>query len=254
MPSMRESTLRFEALDIALRSWVHDDAPPNPTKLLCFPYSGGGSRVFKPLAAALGPKWAVHGVNPRGHDLGAERAPLESVPEMVDEYISCLPPDLVEGAWVLGYSMGGYVAHHLVSRLEQDGGPQPSRLILCTVPPYERRHPDNVSQLDDKSLLASLTRLGGIPEGLVDAEYAFSLFAHMVRADFRAYEDCPIPEQSLRLPTLVIAATNDRIYRPEWFDEWTCFLDRATPGLVEGPHILLPDRAKQLADAIRAWA
>lgn len=250
---MRQSTLRFEALDIALRTWVHDDAPPNPKKLLCFPFSGGGSSVFKPLAAALGSGWAVHAVNPPGHGLGAERAPVDSVPQLTEEYLQCLPAELLEDTLVLGYSVGGYVAHHLLQALEQSAGPRPRGLILCAVPPYERRG-QNYSELDDPALLAGLTQLGGIPEGLANATRAFSMFAHVVRADFRAYEQCPIPERSLTTPTLVLAATQDTVYRPEWFEEWAAFLDRPSSATVAGPHILLPQRAPELAAAIVDWA
>lgn len=251
---MRQSTTRFDAHDVAIRTWVYPDKPGNPSKILCFPFSGGGSTAFKPLAAALGPAWRVSAVNPPGHGLGALHRALDSVPELVARYLECLPPELIEGAVVLGYSVGGYVAHHLLTALAaRPGAPRPRGLVMCAVPPYERRD-RAYSELPDGELFDGLSQLGGIPKGLGDAKSAFSMFAHVVRADFRAYERCPVPSGRLDLPTLVVAGSEDPIYRPEWFSLWGRFFSSPTPATVRGSHVFLPDNSPGLARAIEAWA
>lgn len=250
---MRQSTLRFDEHDVAIRSWAFEDQPSKRTKLLCFPFSGGGSTAFKPLATALGSGWATHAVNPPGHGLGAQLPPFDAVPKLVEHYLDCLPLELFEDAIVLGYSVGGYVAHHLLLALAaRPDGPRPRGLVMCAVPPYARRA-RTYSDMDDAELFEGLSRLGGIPQGLRDARGAFSMFAHVVRADFRAYETCPVPSGRLDLPTLVVGATDDPIYRPEWLPEWTPFFANAQGDTVPGGHVFLTDHSAELARVLENW-
>ena|GEM_PF-600502 len=249
---MRQSTLRFAAHDVAIRSWSPAEPAANPLKLLCFPFSGGGSTAFKPLAAALGPTWQVHAVNPPGHGLGAQLEPFDDVPKLVEHYLDCLPDDLLRDCVLLGYSLGGYVAHHMLLQLQARGRPLPRALVMCAVPPYERRA-RTYSDMSDDELFDGLTRLGGIPKGLGDARSAFSMFAHVVRADFRAYERCPLPDAQLDLPTLVIAGREDPIYRPEWLSEWTAFFKAPEGRSVPGPHIFVTEHSAELAAELSAW-
>lgn len=247
---MRQSTRRFDSHDVAVRTWEHPEASANPSKILCFPFSGGGSTAFKPLAAALGPAWAVHAVNPPGHGLGALHRAIDSVPELVEVYLECLPPDVFEDALVLGYSVGGYVAHHLLSHPR---GPRARGLVMCAVPPYDLRD-QTYSDLSDDALFEGLLRLGGIPQGLGDAKAAFGMFSHVVRADFRAYEGCPVPGGRVDVPTLVVAGADDPIYRPEWFEHWRPFFPRAASATVEGSHVFLPTNSEGLAAEIQRWS
>ena len=75
----------------------------------------------------------------------------------------------------------------------------------------------------------------------------------MVRADFRAYERCPVPEAQLELPTLVIAGREAPIYRPEWLSEWTSFFKAPEGRSVPGPHIFVTEHSAELAAELVDW-
>jgi pyochelin biosynthetic protein PchC len=248
---VRQSTLRFPEHDAAVRTWLHPGAPPPRRAVLCFPFSGGSSTAFRPLAQALGPAWAVHAVDPPGHGLGAAGPVIEDVPTLVSTYRACLDPSLLEGALLLGFSLGGYVAHHLAVALADAPRP-PAGLVLCSVPPYEGRT-RRYSDLPDEDLFRGLMQLGGIPRGLSEAASAFSMFAHVVRADFRAYEDCPAPGRRLALPTLVLVGAEDPICPTEGLEGWSAAFSSLETGVVQGSHIFLTDHADALAGRLEAF-
>lgn len=249
---MRQATTRYPEHDIAVRTWRYPDAPPPRRHVLCFPFSGGSSTAFRPLAHALGPSWAVHAVDPPGHGLGAQGDVIEDVPTLAALYRSCLDPALLDRTLVLGVSLGGYVAHHLMGGLA-DAPRRPAGLVLCSVPPYAART-RRYSDLPDEELFHGLVRLGGIPRGLSEAASAFSMFAHVVRGDFRAYEDCPAPAERVPCPALAVVGESDPICSVAGLETWGEAFDSVRTAVVPGSHIFLTEHSPALVPYLESFA
>ncbi len=240
---------------VGLRTFEWPVWPSEVRNLICLPYAGGNSTAFRPLAEALGPTWRVIAVDPPGHGLGVPEAPLDDVPQLCDVLDACLPTDSYAGHYLFGYSVGGYVAHALVSRWEQRGRPGPRGLILGAVnPPQCREQHPRFSEYDDEALLGVLDQLGGIPAALREERAIFDLFKHVVRAGFRAYETAPEPEAPVRTPVLIVGGQQDRFARPAHLKQWDSFCRRLKIELVDGPHVFLPERRVDLARCLIAFA
>jgi amino acid adenylation domain-containing protein len=98
--------------------------PAAPTRtLVCVPYAGGSPISFRPLAVALPPTWAVHGVAMPGHDLGRP----DEVPLSLEEVAEAVAAEIratVRGPVSLyGHCSGSAFAVEIARRLEESGHP-----------------------------------------------------------------------------------------------------------------------------------
>ncbi|MEV5511034.1 SDR family NAD(P)-dependent oxidoreductase [Streptomyces orinoci] len=92
------------------------EAPP----LFCFHPGGGISWPFAPLLAHLDPRIPVHGIQARGLTDPA-RMPA-TIEEMADDYARRLRTLHPGGPYaLLGWSLGGFVAHAVAGRLQRAG-------------------------------------------------------------------------------------------------------------------------------------
>ena len=252
---MKVSYRRDDTVGVGRRSFEWPVPAPEARKLVCLPYAGGTSTVFRPLAEALGPMWSVVAIDPPGHGLGAPEPPLDSVPDLCDVLDAQLDPNDYADGYLLGYSVGGYVAHGLMARWEAQGRPCPRGLILCAANPYTRRHRHpEYSKLDDNTVIDLLDRLGGLPEALREEREIFDLFKHVVFAGFRAYETAPPPDRAVTAPALAIGGRDDVFAHPDDLDEWHRYCRRLRIERVDGPHILLPDQRAALAQCLVGFA
>ena len=246
---------RDPATGVGRRTFAWPHTPEDVRKLICLPYAGGNSTVFRPLAEALGPMWEVVGIDPPGHVLGASEAPLTSISALVDALDGHVAPDLASDGYLLGYSVGGYVAHALVERWERAGRDRPRGLILCAVnPPGHRDAHPVYSSLDDDALIDALEGLGSASGPVLERRALFDMFKHVVRAGFLAYETAPKPAGAIRTPVLAVGGRDDPLARPSHLDEWRRYCSRFEVTLIDGEHIFLPQRRAELARLVDGFA
>ena len=252
---MKTSYHRDAATGVGQRTFDWPVRPPQPRKLLCLPYAGGTSTAFRPVAQALGPAWTVTSVDLPGHGLGAIEAPLESVPDLCQVIDAQVDPARYADGYLLGYSLGGYMAHGLMTRWETDGRPRPRGVIMVAVNPPRRRHLHPVySELDDDALWTALDELGGLPNALRNDRLVFNMFKHVVRAGFRAYETAPEPNAVIEAPVLAVGASQDTVAATTHLAEWRAYCRRLRIDEVDGPHIFLPEKARALAQSVTEFA
>ncbi len=226
---------------LGLRRLKGEEGSAASGRLLCFPFVGGHSLAFRPLADALPPGIEVWALDPPGH--GAIRgAPLESVAELVALYHQSLPAELLNHSVLLGQSFGGYQAYHLAEVLLRE---QPARnlaLILAASRPFHRRA-DHApySTLEDPALLQCLIDSGGMPFSPADREALFDLFKEPIRADFRAFEQCPAPTAPLAIPALALGGQSDRFTAGIQAFEWRDYLSDCRVALVDGGHFFMQE-------------
>ena len=252
---MKTSYQRDGATGVGVRTFDWPVKPPEVRKLVCLPYAGGTSTAFRGLAEALGPTWDITAIDLPGHGFGAPEPPLASVPALCDVVDDQLDSTRYAGGYLLGYSVGGYVAHRLVSRWESEGRPGPVGLVLCacTPPQYRDQHPV-YSEFEDGALFDELVRMGGVPDALREERDTFDLFKHVVRAGFQAYETAPLPERTVKTPVLVVGGAKDAVATQERLRGWSRFCRRMRVEQVDGPHIFLPAQRSALAGCLGAFA
>lgn len=243
---MRQDVVRWKEQEFSLRTWNHEGK--SRFRLLAFPYAGGGSTIFRPLAAELGPDWQVSGVDFPGHGLGAKGRPLDNVPAMAKMALDCLSPETWNGVVLFGFSLGAYVAYQIASELVYGGHAQPAGIVLCAAPPFDRRV--LFGALPGDALFHRMIALGGVPHELVEERALFDIFAPAIRADLHAFDHYLAPEGRLAMKTLVIGSDGDEVCPPNVLPGWDRYVTHVEVATVSGPHIFLLPNASVIAKRI----
>ena len=246
---MSKPAARYDRLDegrIGLRQFRQAQA--GAPRLLCFPYAGGQSLAFRPLARCLPESWGIWAIDPPGHGWAAGE-PLDRVDVMVRTYLRHLPEHLLHDVVLLGHSLGGCVAFAMAWQMMQHGQ-WPRALILSgTRPPHRKGEYESFLAMDDHTLLHTLIELGGIPPQWADEPEVFDHFKAAIRADFRAFETYEISEP-MSLPALACGGMQDVVCRPEHLMEWARYVNGCRVEFVTGDHMFIQHNAQAVAERI----
>ncbi|HKE13328.1 MAG TPA: alpha/beta fold hydrolase [Kofleriaceae bacterium] len=195
--------------------------PERGPALVCLPCAGGSATSFRELGAALPPDWRLIAIDPPGHGLHPGPC-LDRIEDMVEAYLGALAGRLRDPYYLLGHSMGGLVAYLMALRLQPSLTP-PRGVFICAVRGPTRLLDEVWSDLPDAELAARLERVGGVPDILRGKIDDLREFLPAVRADFRALERFAMPPApgALRIPTWILAASDDPFVTPARVREWT---------------------------------
>jgi pyochelin biosynthetic protein PchC len=226
------------------------EGPAGAPRLVCLPHSGGTPHVFEALAAALPADWSVRALDLPGH-VRTQGAPLRSVDAMALACLQGLPAGLLEGAALVGLSLGGYVAQALARALARRGAAPPALVALATRPPSERRG-DRPARLSDDALFGWLVELGGVPGQGPEWREIFDVFKDALRADLEAYATYdPGPDPAPPCPALFVGGRDDPFSPPPLFEGgWRRDAPGARVEIVPGGHFALRDRAAEVAAVV----
>jgi amino acid adenylation domain-containing protein len=259
------------------RRLLHRLTPPRPAgsgpvtaSLVCAPYGGGSALIYKPLADALPPDWALWSIAVPGHELGEEARPFEEVAaECAREVL-----DGVEGPVVLyGHCGLGVMLTVEIARRLEAAGREVVALHLGGNFPFARPRGRGAALLErmsrawdrlrsDQGVINALTAAGLDVEevdprqlrlivhnrrtGTLEAERYFGALydAEAAGAD---------PAPRLRAP--VIAVSGERDPAAEWhqerYREWHQITGTtASVVLDEAGHFFLTYRAAELAEIV----
>ncbi|MFI6963378.1 thioesterase II family protein [Streptomyces sp. NPDC050255] len=154
--------------------------------LYCFPYAGGNAAFYRPWMALLPQNIGLRAVQlPARQDL-LDVPPFTAMTDLVTAAAQLVREDAQGRRHVfLGHSMGALVAFETARELRRQEQQLPEHLVLSGhgAPHLARRHPV-VDGLDDGQLLATVGRLGGIPEQVATTADLLPLIIPAIRADF----------------------------------------------------------------------
>jgi arthrofactin-type cyclic lipopeptide synthetase C len=102
--------------------------------VFCIPGAGASVTSFVGFVNALGEKWPIYGLQPRGIDIAEQ--PHESVEDAALYNLDALAQfDLTRPIHLLGHSHGGLVAFDMALRLQEQGRSVASLTLIDTDPP-----------------------------------------------------------------------------------------------------------------------
>ncbi|UNZ21240.1 non-ribosomal peptide synthetase [Streptomyces sp. 891-h] len=148
--------------DVLLPLRSRGSRPP----LFCFHPAGGISWCYTGLLALLGPDQPVYGLQARG--IGEEEPMAQSLGEMADDYIAQIRELRPSGPYhLLGWSLGGLVAHAAAVRLREQGDEVGLVALLDTAPP-DAQAPEE-GELEEGPFLLALLESAGYDTGALRA-------------------------------------------------------------------------------------
>ncbi|AEH46249.1 Phenylalanine racemase (ATP-hydrolyzing) [Parageobacillus thermoglucosidasius C56-YS93] len=150
------------ALDILLPLRTSGNQPP----LFCVHPAGGLSWCYAGLMTAIGADYPIYGLQARGI-AKAENLP-ETLDEMAADYINQMKTVQPEGPYyLLGWSLGGNVAHAMATQLQQQGE---EVALLVMLDAYPSHFLPIAKAPDEQEALIALLALGGYDPDNMDGK------------------------------------------------------------------------------------
>lgn len=173
------------------------------SRLVCFPWAGGGSVHFARWGNVLNSSIEVFAVKLPGRESRAKEPFFQNMQQVVDEVLSALLPLMREKPFALfGHSFGALTSFAVADVLKQRHNLEPVHLFVsgASAPYSEMRlnYPKR-SELSDEDFLRWMTAIGGTPPELLSNPDVMRLFLPALKADLRLVEGyrCNKPEQPL---------------------------------------------------------
>ncbi len=117
--------------------------------VFCIPGAGASVTYFVEFVNALGEKWPIYGLQPRGIDIAEQ--PHESVEDAALYNLRALARfNSARPIHLVGHSHGGWVAFEMALRLHEQGRSVASLTLIDTDPPHsieEAPHPASTAEI-----------------------------------------------------------------------------------------------------------
>ena len=226
-----------------------------PLRLICFPYAGGSSWIFRQMAGYLRGRVEVLPVDLPGRGKRHSERRIDGWSELSALLVSELMPQLHAPYALLGYSLGALVAlnvaHEIASQRSSKVQP-PTALVACALSgPQTLEHPQLLHRMEDRAMFEALRGLGGIPDELMASPELIALSAPSMRADLRLFETFQPKGMPLRgVPVHVYYGRDDDSVGAD-VASWRVETDAALHGRAfDGGHMFIHDHAAALAEAL----
>jgi surfactin synthase thioesterase subunit len=213
--------------------------------LLCLPFAGGSSAIYRTWKGAFGEDVEVHALELPGRGARFGEPARASMDALLASLDAAVRPLLDAPLAVFGHSMGGNVGFALARRL----GDRVKRLFVSAtgapdMPPRQR-----LAHLSDRELTRELGVLGGTPpEALAHAEL-MALLLPTIRADLAVSEGYHAEGVRLACPITMFRGTEDELVNDEEAEGWRRFApsdDQLRTVVIQAGHFYLESARDRL--------
>jgi external thioesterase TEII len=178
-------------------------------KTLFFPFAGG-SRYSFPHLRGLSGDFVFFDYPGRGQRMGESL--VSNIDQLVESMLDDVRREIEAGGdyAVYGHSMGALVGYLICHKLFALDLRMPTRLIVSGKKAPSVKHGSGISHLKDDLFWQEVTKMGGIPDGLLCHSELTTFFCPILKADFEAIESYEHrPASSLGIPIDVFYGTAD---------------------------------------------
>ncbi|KZN44561.1 thioesterase II family protein [Pseudoalteromonas luteoviolacea] len=222
-------------------------------RLICFPYAGGGARMFLPWQTELGESIEVLAYKLAGRESRLRAALYADWSTLLDELIDAigmLDQDYGECPYVIfGHSFGARIAFELTRKLEALQKPLPLQLFLsaCRAPsepcilPY-------MYNLDSSAFYARVAKMGGTPAHILEDKRLMRMLEPILRSDMALSELWPDSERTpVNVKITALSGVHDKIDPPLVMQAWQNYTHNNFELICfEGEHFFLHSHQNQL--------
>ncbi|XP_068189354.1 S-acyl fatty acid synthase thioesterase, medium chain [Antennarius striatus] len=167
--------------------------PDAVSRLICFPWAGGGSMHYARWGNVLNSDIEVFAVKLPGRESRAKEPFYENMQQIVDEVVSVLLPVLKEKQFALfGHSFGAFTSFAVADALKRLHNLEPVHIFLSGASaPYSdmRINAPKRSDLSDDDFVKWLSLIGGTPPELLSNPEVLKLFLPALKADLHVVEN-----------------------------------------------------------------
>jgi surfactin synthase thioesterase subunit len=224
--------------------------------LLCLPYAGGSSVVYKKWGRYFDESINIIPVELAGRGKRLSENFYKDMESAIDDIYKISAPFIEEGEYALyGHSMGSTIAFELCQRIISENKRQPVHLFVSgRYPPDVSKKSKCLSKLPDKEFMDEILRLGGTSKEVFDNKELCSLFVPIIKADYRIIEEYKYinRNQKFNCGITVFNGRSDEDVTYEDALEWGKHTSVGC-GVYEfdGDHFFINNKAKEITDIIK---
>lgn len=252
-----------------MTAYLDFPVPPGALRVLCFPYAGGGTVLYRRWRNRLGPGVAVCPVQLPGRERRAGQLRFDNIDAQVTELDAELAPHLDDTPYVFfGHSMGALLAYRLAQRRRANGASLPRALVLSSSAPTAsplltggpglaagsggRR--SSVATMDPMTLAQHLVDLGGLPADVLARPDWLDVLLPVVRDDLTMCETATdLLAPPLPVPFHVFGGQYDPLATAADLNRWQRHsLLTMELRLFAGGHFYLREVQEQVVAALRS--
>jgi surfactin synthase thioesterase subunit len=213
--------------------------------LICLPFAGAGASLYREWRHHSGGRLRLIPVQLPGREERFADAPLETMPEVVDEVVGNVLDTATKGPFALfGHSFGALVAYETAQALVARQLPRPRLLVVSGIAsPWEPRTPLGVGSLSTADFIERLGQLIGYRHAALTIPDLLEVVLPALRADMTiADEYTPSSRTALPVPIVVLRGSHDKVVSAEDVAAWS-HVGGAGVDFIEisGPHMYFSD-------------
>uniref|UniRef100_A0A1A8GZ34 S-acyl fatty acid synthase thioesterase, medium chain n=1 Tax=Nothobranchius korthausae TaxID=1143690 RepID=A0A1A8GZ34_9TELE len=233
-------------------------SPEAASRLICFPWAGGGSVHYARWGTVLSNFVEVFAVRLPGRESRSRDPFFRNMLQIVDEVLPLLLPLLKEKPFALfGHSFGAFTCFAVADALKRRHGVEPVHLFLsgASAPFSEIRiKAPKRSDQSDGDFLRWLTSIGGTPPELLENPEVLKLFLPALKADLHVVENFSYGKPDVPILSCPLTCFDGREDVPHDLQAWRDVTSgEFTIRMFDGSHFYLkdPENEKILLDFIR---
>lgn len=224
-------------------------------RLLCFPYSGRGARLYRSWERVLGAHIELCSVQLPGRETRIREPRVVRMSPLVDAMMNSIIEILDKPFVVFGYSAGALIAFEIASRISRCRPDMLAGLIVASRPgPDLKPERKVIHSLTEAAFIEYILNLGGTSaEVLADPELR-NIVLPILRSDFELAETYEyLPSRPLDCPIFVYAGEDDQYLTNRDCQAWQSHSTREVKiRFFKGGHFFIEECGEELIDNIAA--
>ncbi|QKW08918.1 thioesterase [Streptomyces sp. NA04227] len=234
--------------------------PGRPVSLctvVCFPYAGGGARVFRGWQRQLSPLVNAFAVQLPGREERLSEAPESDAERVVAELCTAIEPVATSKVILFGHSLGAVLAARVAQELLGDRIESDAVLFVSgRRSPWSGPVSSEARGLADSELLERLRSEGGPRAELASNGEFAQLMLPALKADLHLSDAAHgIREQGVRIPVIGLYGRHDEGTPPSYVRPWSRFTTGGFRSVeIDGDHFFVETKASDVVEIVDATA
>uniref|UniRef100_A0A3Q3X8S8 S-acyl fatty acid synthase thioesterase, medium chain n=1 Tax=Mola mola TaxID=94237 RepID=A0A3Q3X8S8_MOLML len=224
--------------------------PEAVSRLICFPWAGGGSIHYARWGNVLSSSIEVFAVKLPGRESRSKEPFSQNMQQIVDEVVGVLLPVLKEKPFALfGHSFGAFTSFAVAEALKKHHNLEPVHIFLsgASAPYSETRiNAPKRSDLSDDDFLKWLSLIGGTPPELLANPEVVKLFLPALKADLHVVENYRRDKPDSPFLSCPVTCLDGKDDIPHDLQAWKSITSGDfTVKMLEGSHFYLKDSGNE---------
>jgi medium-chain acyl-[acyl-carrier-protein] hydrolase len=235
--------------------WVVAEPETGETRirLVCLPYAGGNSSLFRSWSRSLPSEVQVCSVQLPGRHRRLGERPMTRMAPLVDALEDVIARLSDVPLAFFGQCSGALIGYELARKLRRTSRGAVRHLFIASCPaPELYTHRTPLHALPDEAFFAALERMGGTPSEVLATPELRAFVAPALRADLELVETYAyVEEEPLSCPITTFHSSEDRMVTEEEMRPWQRHTrSEVVQYTMPGTHYILDQSESKVLEAI----